>query len=147
MREFLPKHNKRFSVKPIKEGNLHRPLPKGIDLDAILCIKTEHPVRGDFTIVHNKKLYQLLDKTIAKKVTVQERVNGKMYIVYKGRRLRYKAIATRPPKEKPEPKPRKIYRPPMEHPWKRPLYERRLAKEKALLQSKKDREELALVKV
>jgi len=70
-----------------------------------------------------------------------------MYIVYKGRRLKYKAIATRPPKEKSEPKPRKIYWPPMEHPWKRPLYKRRLAKGKALLQSKKDREELALVKV
>ena len=70
-----------------------------------------------------------------------------MYIVYKGRRLKYKAIATRPPKETPKPKPRKIYRPPMEHPWKRPLYKRRLAKGKALLQSKKDREELALVKV
>ena len=147
LKEFLPKHNKRFSLKPTKEGNLHRPLPKSIDLDAILCIKTEHPVRGDFTIVHNKKLYQILDKTIARKVTVQERINGKVHIVYKGRRLRYKVITTRPPKEKPKPKPRKIYRPPLEHPWKRPLYERRLAKEKALLQSKKDTEELALVKV
>ncbi|MCD6539407.1 MAG: hypothetical protein J7K37_01730, partial [Candidatus Omnitrophica bacterium] len=60
---------------------------------------------------------------------------------------RYKAIATRPPKEKPKPKPKKIYRPPMEHPWKRPLYERRSMQKKALLQSRKDREELALVKV
>jgi len=122
-------------------------LPKSIDLDAILCIKTEHPVRSDFTIVHNKKLYQILDKTIARKVTVQERINGKIYIVYKGKRLKYKAIAARPPKEKSEPKPRKIYRPPLEHPWKRPLYERRSMQKKALLQSRKDREELALVKV
>jgi len=145
LEEFLPRHNKRFSVKPIKEGNLHRAVDKSIDLDAILCIKTEHPVRGDFTIVHNKNFYQILDKTIGRKVTVQERINGKVYIVYKGRRLKYKTITTRPPKEKPELKPRRIYRPPMEHPWKRPLYKRRLAKEKALLQSKKDREELALV--
>ncbi len=69
-----------------------------------------------------------------------------MYIVYKGRRLKYKAIVARPPKEKSEPKPRKTYRPSMEHPWKRSLYERRLTKEKAFLQSKKDREKLALVK-
>ena len=96
-------------------------------------------VRGDFTIAHNKKLYQIVDKNIGRKVTVQERINGKMYIVYEGRRLRYKAITTRPPKEEPKPKPRKIYRPPMEHPWKRPSYERRLTKEKALLQSKKDK--------
>jgi len=76
-------------------------LLKSIDLDTILCIKTEHPVRSDFTIFHNKKLYQILDKTIARKVTVQKRINGKVYIVYKGRRLKYKAITTRPPKENP----------------------------------------------
>ena len=93
--------------------------------------------REDFTIVHNKNLYQILDKTIGRKVTVQERINGKVYIVYKGRRLKYKAIAARPPKEKPEPKPRKIYQPPMEHPWKRPLYGRRLVQKKLFYKAKK----------
>jgi len=39
------------------------------------------------------------------------------------------------------------FKPPLEHSCKSLLYGRRLAKEKVLLQSKKGREELALVKV
>ena len=146
LRSYWPKHNRRFTVEPIKEANLHRPVPQGMDLDAILCRKTEHPLRNDFTIVHDKKLYQILDKAVGRKVTVEERISGAMYITYKGNRLRYKQIDTRPLKEKPKPKPRKIYRPSMEHPWKKASYESMLLK-KAHLQIKKANEELALANV
>ena len=144
LKSYWPKHNKRFSVKPLKEGNLHRPAPKGMDLDVILCRKTEHPLRNDFTIVHDKKLYQVLDKAVGKKATVEERISGVMYITYNGRRLKYKQIPARPQKEKPEPKVRRIIRPPMEHPWKKASYDMVMLK-KAHLQSKKANEELALV--
>ena len=146
LKSYWPKHNKRFAVKPLKEGNLHRPVPKGMDLDAILCKKTEHPLRNDFTIAHDKKLYQILDRTAGKKLIVEERISGAMYITYKGSRLKYKQIATRPLKEKPKPKPRKINRPSMEHPWKKASYDKRLL-EKAHLQSKKASEELVLTEV
>ncbi len=53
----------------MKEGNLHREITKGLNLDRILCIKTERVVRNDFTIAHNSKLYQILDKGRAKKVS------------------------------------------------------------------------------
>jgi len=144
LKSYWPKHNKRFSVKPFKEGNLHRPVPKGMDLDAILCRKTEHPLRNDFTIAHDKKLYQILDAQVGKKVTVEERINGSRQITYNGRRLKYKQIAVRPKKEEPEPKPRKINRPSQEHPWKRPSYEKRVVLEKALFQNKSYTEELVL---
>lgn len=147
LKSYWPKHNKRFSVKPLKEANLHRPLPKDTDIDAILCRKTEHPLRNDFTIVHDKKLYQILDNAVGKKVIVEERISGARYITYNGRRLKYKQIYVRPAKERPESKPRKIYRPSMDHPWKKALYERRLAQEKAHLQNKKDNENVALVNV
>ena len=146
LKTYWPKHNKRFSVKPLKEGNLHRPLLKDMDLDAILCRKTEHPLRNDFTIVHDKKLYQILDKQAGKKVTVEERINGARFIVYQGRRLKYKPITLRPVKEKPEPKFRRINRPSLSHPWKKASYDRLLFK-KALLQTKKASEELVLSEV
>ena len=41
LKSYWPKHNRKFSVKPLKESNFHRPVPKGIDLDSILCRKTE----------------------------------------------------------------------------------------------------------
>lgn len=143
LKKYWPKHNKRFSIKPLKEGNLHRLVPEELDLDAILCRKTEHPLRNDFTIVHDKKLYQILDKQAGRKVTVEERINGALYITYNGKRLKYKQIALRPIKEKPEPKPRKIIRPSSEHPWKKASYDRWLEK-KAHLQTEKASKELVL---
>ena len=143
LKSYWPRHNKKFAVKPVKQANLHRPVPQGMDLDAILCRKTEHPLRNDFTIVHDKKLYQILDKYAGKKVTVEERINGARYIVYNGVKLKYKQIAQRLAKEKPKSKPRKINRPAMEHPWKKASYDK-WSQEKAHLQSKKTSEELVL---
>ncbi len=145
LKTYWPKHNQRFSRKPLKEGNMHRPAPEGLDLDAILCRKTEHPLRNDFTIIHDKKLYQVLDKGLGKKVTVEERINGKLYIIYKERRLKYKEITVRPEKEKPKPKARKIIRPSPEHPWKSGSYQKMIAR-KVRLKDKKAKEELVLIK-
>ena len=145
LKTYWPKHNQRFSRKPLKEGNMHRPVPEELGLDAILCRKTQHPLRNDFTIVHDKKLYQILDKGLGKKVTVEERINGKLYITYKGRRLKYKAITTRLKKEKPKPKARKVTRPSPDHPWRKDSYKKILEK-KARLKDKKAKEELVLIK-
>lgn len=115
---FLPKHNRRFSVAALEKGNLHRPLPQNINLDKILCIRTEHTLRNDFTIRHDKRLYQITESTTAKKLIVEERVNGTTLITYKGKALKYKQITQKPPKAKPEPKIRKVYIPAKDHPYK-----------------------------
>lgn len=143
LKSYWSKHNKKFALKPIEEGNLHRPIPQGMDLDAILCKKTEHPLRNDFTILHDKKLYQILDKAAGRKVTFKERISGKKYITYNGKRLKYKQISVRLPKEKPKLKPRRINRPSPDHPWKKASYDRWLAK-KAHLQTEKASRELVL---
>ena len=141
--EFLPQHNKKFSIEPLKEADLHRPVSQGTDLDKILCTKTERSLRNDFTIAHNRRLYQILDKTVARRVTVEERINGTMYITYKGARLKFKQVYQKPQKQTAEPKLRQIYHPPLEHPFKRDMFERRLAH----LQAKENSEKLALASV
>lgn len=142
---FLCKHNRRFSVTPFKPGNLHRPLPKDIDLDSILCIRTEHPLRNDFTIAHNKKLYQILDKTIARKVTLEERINGSIYITYNGRRLNYKIISARTVKENPRKyKLSRAHKPSEDHPWKTFWLEKKLTLQKAHSQTEECLKELTL---
>ncbi|MDP3016502.1 MAG: ISNCY family transposase, partial [Deltaproteobacteria bacterium] len=85
---YLPLYNKRFSVCPREKEDFHRPLAKGLDLDAILCIKTERALRNDFTVAHNRKLYQVEDKIHASKVMVQDRINGSIRIYHKDRALR-----------------------------------------------------------
>jgi transposase len=121
--EYVPQFNKRFRRKPAQEGNLHRPALTSRELDEILSVKTERALRNDFTVAHNKKLYQVHDTVRAKKIVVQERIDGSLYFLHQGRRLRYTEITTRPVKEaKP---PRSIHRarwswtPPVTHPWKR----------------------------
>ena len=128
-KHFLSKYAKRFSVKASRSDDLHRPIPKGIDLDGILCIKEEHVLRNDFTVAHDKKLYQIEDNIRAKKVTVGQRIDGSMIITHKGKALKFKEITTRQEKveckKKYEFKLKKVWIPPMDHPFKKAMYERR----------------------
>jgi hypothetical protein len=122
LEEYLPVYNRRFSVCPKGKDNFHRPLPKGLVLDTILCIKTERSLRNDFTVAHNRKLYQIEDTVKASKVTVQERVDGSMIMTHQGRSLRFKEITERPVREKPQVvlmRTRKPYIPPADHPWRK----------------------------
>ena len=120
---YLPIYAKRFAVKPSKMKDLHRVIPKGIDLDRILCVKTERSLRNDFTVAHNKKLYQILDNVRAKKVFIEERIDGSMVIRYKDSELKYKEITNRPEKTETQKtyefKLHKIYVPPANHPWRK----------------------------
>lgn len=149
LKEYLPVYNKRFSVSAAKEADLHRPIPKGIDLDRILCKKTPRAIKNDFTVAHDKKLYQILDNTKAKEVIVEEYVNGRMAMYHKDTSLRFKEITYRPKKVKEQPKfvftLRKTYTPPKNHPWRRAAYahykhkqqkEKVAPKEKGLLLTK-----------
>jgi hypothetical protein len=124
LEEYLPDHNQRFSIHPAKGVDLHREIPKGIDLDRIFSVRTKRALRNDFTIIHNKQLYQIettLPQTRIKKVEVEERLNGTMHITYNDLNLKYRKIDIRPLKLK-EQKPRKsgkTYIPPKDHPWRR----------------------------
>jgi len=122
LEEYLPLYNKRFSVHPREKDDVHRPLPRGIDLSAILCMKTERTLRNDFTVAHNHKLYQIEEATKASKVIVQDRMDGSMRVTYQGRALRFREITERPLKKNKQPivtRRKKTYIPPADHPWRR----------------------------
>jgi hypothetical protein len=122
LKSYLSSHNKRFVVKPKEQSDLHRAIPKGLDLDKILCIRTERTMRNDSTIAHNGKLYQIQEAVKSKKVLVQERVNGTMLITHNDARLKFKEITTRPEKQqKPDRilRKRKIHIPSADHPWRK----------------------------
>ena len=137
---YLSSHNKRFSVKPKEQNDLHRDIPKGLDLDKILCIRTERTLRNDSTIAHNGKLYQIQEAVKSKKVLVQERVNGTMLITHNDTRLKFKEITTRPEKQqKPSCTPwqRKGHTPSPEHPWRKSnsqLFNKRPNRKKKLIE-------------
>ncbi len=115
---YLPVFAKRFGVPPAKGGDLHRPLPKGIDLNRILCVKTERALNNDFTVAHEKKLYQVLNNVRAKKVMVEERIDGSMLMCYKDTVLRFREIIKRPERKTYKFKLSTAHVPPADHPWR-----------------------------
>jgi len=120
---YMDGYARRFGKQPAKDSDLHRPCPEGVDLDRILCIKTEHTLRNDFTVAHNRRLYQVLDNIRAQRVVVEEYANGSMKIWHKDAALKFKVISVRPEKEPAKApcmlKPRRVYTPQAyEHPWR-----------------------------
>jgi transposase len=117
---YLAVHNRRFAVKAKEQDNLHREIPRGMNLDKILCIRTVRTLRNDFTIAHDGKLYQIESNVRTKEVTVEERVNGSMFITLDDVRLPFREITARPQKQqKPanRPRHRKGHTPAVDHPW------------------------------
>ena len=124
LERYLPVYNKRFGVLPAKQRDMHRSLPAGLDLDRILCIRTERVLRKDFTVAHEGKLYQVLDNIQAKKVLVEERMDETMVIRHREQKLRFKPILIRAPKLASKPRDyifsvQKINVPSFAHPWRR----------------------------
>jgi len=94
---YLPQFNKKFNVLAKESGDYHRS-SKGFDLDEILSIQTEHVLRNDRTVIHQKRKYQVLNRTRAAKVMVHEYLNGRMVIMSANSRLVFKPIEAMPPK-------------------------------------------------
>jgi transposase len=95
--EFLPKNNRQFAHPPREKGYAYRPVPKGVDLDNIFCIKEERTVNSDNTISYKSKRYQILPNayriSFAKaKVMVHEHIDGSIHIFYKNKELKHRRI-------------------------------------------------------
>ena len=133
--DYLPKHNRRFKKPAASKSDLHRPALHSREFDRILCIKEERTVKNDFTIAHNCSLYQIEQATRAKKVTVEERLDGSLHITYKGQDLRYREITKQPAEGIEAPlllRERKPRIPPADHPWKTLFLSKRRRKEQPI---------------
>lgn len=124
---YLPTYNRRFAVAAVGASDLHRPMPSGVELQAILCLKTPRALRNDWTVAHNGRLYQVHDNVRTARVVVHERVDGTMQITHRGKPLRYQAIAARPRRLQATattPHARVRPTPAPDHPWRRPVTRR-----------------------
>jgi len=134
LKEYLPIYNRRFAKKAAQAENLHRPIPKGLNLHKILCIKTERTLRNDFTIAHERKLYQIEEAVKTKKLMVEEYTDGSMAIWCQGQKVKFRQITERP--EKPLKQPtmpriRKAATPAKDHPWRKLFFVPKKLKTKA----------------
>lgn len=127
---FLPKFNNRFSVAAAKDGDVHQALTKAdkTNLKSIFSIHLPRHVNDDFTIRFKNNWYQLLEIqpiTIraGSVVTVEEHLNKKIYLGFRGKYLSYIVLPRRPPKTKIQPlilTGHKLnWKPPVNHPWRK----------------------------
>lgn len=122
--EYITKHNYKFAQAAKNRANLHRSIPKHLDLDRIFSIKDKLALRNDFTTRHNYQFYQILEPVRTKEVALEERLNGRLCFYYKNQQLKYKPIDKRPEKPKQPSKPRytfggKRFVPPQDHPYRK----------------------------
>jgi transposase len=121
LREYLPAYNRRFAVVPANPTDVHRRPGTGFNLDRYLCLKADRTVRNDNTVSYKGRLYQLQEKALSRKVTVEERLNGSLFIRCGEMLLRYREITDRPRKVVAVAEPRQRKKPSLpgkNHPWK-----------------------------
>jgi len=121
LEEYWPEFNRKFAVDPQEKGDLHRPVPRGLKLADVLCLKGKRSLRNDFTVAYHRRLYQVEDSIHASHVMVYEGLDGSIRFKYKGRLLKIREIATRPLPERREPvrpNPKQSYAPPKGHPYR-----------------------------
>jgi len=123
--DYLPVYNRRFSVQPAQATDLHRPIPAGCDLEAILCIKTARGVRNDHTVAHHGRLYQIDDRLGSRTVLVVERRDGSIQLMAGATPLRYHEIDSRPVRVENLAQPGRLRRRPPKpaatHPWRKAI--------------------------
>lgn len=129
LEKFIPQYNTRFSKMALKEGNLHRRLPKGVKFSDIFCIKAKRTITNDYTLRWRGRRFLIDDPSLARrrgKVEVREHFDGQITAKFNGRYLgvqevfEAKPIRTRETKEPVNGKKKKgKYIPPADHPWRR----------------------------
>ena len=134
-KEFLPKFNRRFGKLAKKKADFHQPLTAEDNLLKSFSIKSERLVQNDFTVSFKNHWYQLVaiqPKLVLprSKVTVEERIDGKLVIEQDGKILNYKPINKEKTKPVLKPKvfaltsnpnihyPQMARVPAVNHPWK-----------------------------
>jgi hypothetical protein len=127
LEEYWPRFNGKFAVEAKEKEDFHRPVPRGLKLDDILCIQVKRALRNDFTVAYKRRLYQVEDSIRASKVMVHEGLDGSIRLKYKGRILKMREIASRPLAERMEPVrpiPKERYVPPKGHYYRNFIYGR-----------------------
>ena len=99
---YIPKHNKKFSVVPKSETNMHREAreEEKEKIESIFSIHSKRKIANDFTLSFKTQIYQLYSSwpTIfrGEHVRVEERMNGEIVITQRERVIPYAKLEKRP---------------------------------------------------
>jgi transposase len=119
--------NRRFARVPASALDAHRGVPR--NLDEVLSWEEQRVVQRDWTVVCEGQWYQLDRQHEAlslagRKVVVRTLRDGQVQLAYRGSKLKWKQLPTRPQRAQPSKSCQAVraIKPPGEnHPWRRPL--------------------------
>ena len=99
--DFLPRYDQQFGVAPAQQASAYRQLPPDVSLEAVLCFKYLRTVAHDNTIRFNGAALQLLPDGLRAsyaraRVEVQERLDGSIVVVHRGRTVATKSAPAEP---------------------------------------------------
>ena len=127
--EYLAGHNGRFAREPAAPQDYHRKPPPAKELEKVFCLETERSISNDWVVRYDNRYFQLersSDYPPRKaKVTVCEWEDGRIEIRYKDKARPHHDIEPPRPQERAiglvdKPPRTSAWKPPAEHPWRRP---------------------------
>lgn len=125
---YLREFNRRFARQAASPLDAHQGLPR--NLDEVLSWEEERVVQRDWTLACEGKWYQLDRQHEAlslagRKVVVRTLRDGRVQLVSRGQKLKWRELPGRPTRLKPinPAKARRVNQPPTaNHPWRQPLF-------------------------
>lgn len=137
---FLPQWEERFTVAPRRPRDAHRPLGREHRLEEILSVRVARSVAQDHTVKWQGARWGVRRADVCAglrgaRVEIERRLDGSHWLRFRGRYLPLVACPAAVPtsltpfglrpsgvsdKTKPNPKPKTKYRPPPDHPWRKP---------------------------
>lgn len=134
---YLPKYNAHFAKKPLKKSNLHKPIPKNLNLDEILCIKEYRTISSGYTFHWRNRIFLIKNPSITMKrqrACILEHFDGRITIKLKDKYLPFvevtdkdlDAIARAQKATQKLIKKARVYYPaPRNHPWRKFIVSKR----------------------
>ena len=126
--EYLPEHNRRFAKLAAHGVDFHWEPP--VDLDRVFCLQQERKLSEDWVVRYQNRLLQV-DKQgeeypqAGSPVVVCEYRDGSLHLFEGQTELRWREIPERPQTRESvttkRPSKRSHWKPPTDHPWRRPL--------------------------
>ena len=124
--EFTGKLNEKFAKNPASEVDHHRPVDPEASLDDIFCWEETRVLRNDWTVRYENRILQVTRQSTLpparKGVTILRRLDGSLWMEYRGQEIQFKEITEESP-EKPDQEVAQInqdkWRPAWDHPWRK----------------------------
>ena len=118
--------NQKFAVDPADPQDQHRPAPAATTLAEVFCWEQTRLIQPDRTVSYENRCFQVLADnpirpTRRAQVVVRRRLDGRLEILYRDHKLRFREIA-KPTRLAPVIKtrlPARSTRPRPQHPWRR----------------------------